>query len=181
MRVIVSSALLIVLVIPTTAIAHDKGSIEHKNKYLRTKVTKLYDKSAPGCNLVARKCTKHPRPGYKKIHRYFNTMRRMIISKQAANMLQSGGPYQQPAGTATASAPAGGTLERIAGCESGGDPRAVSPDGLYKGKYQFNKQTWQSVGGSGEPHHASEAEQDKRAAILYSQRGAQPWPTCGYR
>ena len=178
MRIIVSSALLVVLAIPTTAIAHDKGSIEHKNKYLRTKVTKLYDKSAPGCNLVARKCTKHPRPSYKKIHRYFETMRRMIISKQAASMLQAGRPYQPPAGTATANAPAGGTLENIAACESGGDPTAVSPDGNYKGKYQFDDQTWAGVGGSGSANEATEAEQDMRAAILYSQRGAQPWPVC---
>ena len=181
MRVLLSSTLLLALTIPTTAIAHDKGSIEHKNKYLRTKVTKLYDKNAPGCNLVARKCTKHPRPGYKKIHRYFNTMRRMIISKQAASMLQAGRPYKQPAGTATASAPAGGTLENIAACESGGDPTAISPDGLYRGKYQFNYSTWASVGGSGDPAAASEAEQDKRAAVLYSQRGGAPWPNCQYR
>jgi len=179
MRIIVSSALLVVLAVPTTAIAHDKGSIEHKNKYLRTKVTKLYDKSAPGCNLVALKCARHPHPSSKKVRRYFNTMRRMIISKQAASMLQAGRPYKQPAGTATASAPAGGTLENIAACESGGNPSAINPSGKYRGKYQFDYQTWASVGGSGDPAAASEAEQDKRAAILYSQRGASPWPECG--
>ncbi len=70
-------------------------------------------------------------------------------------------------------------LARIAQCESGGNPRAISPSGLYRGKYQFSTDTWIAVGGSGDPAAASEAEQDRRAAILYSQRGAQPWPICG--
>jgi len=70
-------------------------------------------------------------------------------------------------------------LARIAQCESGGNPGAISSGGSYRGKYQFDYATWQSVGGSGDPAAASEAEQDKRAAILYSQRGARPWPICG--
>jgi hypothetical protein len=75
------------------------------------------------------------------------------------------------------SAPAG--LEAIAACESGGNPSAVSADGTYRGKYQFDQQTWQSVGGSGDPAAAPEAEQDARAAALAAQRGSNPWPTCG--
>jgi hypothetical protein len=71
------------------------------------------------------------------------------------------------------------TLESIAACESGGDPTAVSADGTYRGKYQFDYSTWTSVGGSGDPAAAPEAEQDMRAAMLYSQAGASPWPICG--
>lgn len=70
------------------------------------------------------------------------------------------------------------TLESIAACESGGDPGAVNGAGYY-GKYQFDLQTWQSVGGSGNPADADEAEQDYRAALLYSRAGASPWPVCG--
>jgi soluble lytic murein transglycosylase-like protein len=70
-------------------------------------------------------------------------------------------------------------LVAIARCESGGDPRAVSPDGTYRGKYQFDSQTWGSVGGSGDPAAAPELEQDYRADLLYDARGAQPWPVCG--
>lgn len=70
------------------------------------------------------------------------------------------------------------TLESIARCESGGNPNAVSSSGKYRGKYQFDRQTWQSVGGSGDPASASEAEQDRRAAQLYSQRGSSPWANC---
>ncbi len=71
------------------------------------------------------------------------------------------------------------TLESIAACESGGDPTAVSSDGSYRGKYQFDFGTWESVGGSGDPAAAPEDEQDYRAALLYSQSGSSPWPVCG--
>jgi TolA-binding protein len=71
------------------------------------------------------------------------------------------------------------TLETIAACESGGDPTAVSADGSYRGKYQFDYGTWASVGGSGDPAAAPEAEQDYRAALLYAQSGSSPWPVCG--
>jgi soluble lytic murein transglycosylase-like protein len=70
------------------------------------------------------------------------------------------------------------TLESIAACESGGDPTAVNAAGYY-GKYQFDEGTWASVGGAGNPAEAPEAEQDYRAALLYSQAGSSPWPVCG--
>ena len=71
------------------------------------------------------------------------------------------------------------TLDSIASCESGGDPTAVDPSGTYRGKYQFDLQTWASVGGSGDPAAAPEAEQDYRAALLMSRSGSSPWPVCG--
>ncbi len=71
------------------------------------------------------------------------------------------------------------TLESIAACESGGDPTVVSSDGSYRGKYQFDYGTWESVGGSGDPAAAPEDEQDYRAALLYAQSGSSPWPVCG--
>lgn len=70
-------------------------------------------------------------------------------------------------------------LEAIAACESGGDPTAISPDGSYRGKYQFDYGTWESVGGSGDPAAAPEWEQDERAAELYRRSGSSPWPVCG--
>ena len=71
-------------------------------------------------------------------------------------------------------------LERIAECESGGDPQAVSPSGRYRGKYQFLRSTWKEWGGRGsDPAEASEAHQDRVALRLYRARGATPWPTCG--
>jgi hypothetical protein len=34
------------------------------------------------------------------------------------------------------------------------------------------------VGGSGDPARASEAEQDRRAAILYRRTNGSAWPNC---
>jgi hypothetical protein len=70
-------------------------------------------------------------------------------------------------------------LEQIAQCESHGDPQAVGGGGTYRGKYQFDTGTWASVGGQGDPAAAPEAEQDKRAAILYARTGPSQWPVCG--
>ena len=71
------------------------------------------------------------------------------------------------------------TLDRIARCESGGDPTAISPTGRYRGKYQFDRSTWEHMGGTGDPAAAPEAEQDARAAQLLARRGTAPWPVCG--
>jgi transglycosylase-like protein len=72
-----------------------------------------------------------------------------------------------------------GTLEAIAACESGGNPEAVSSDGTYRGLFQFDQGTWESVGGEGDPAAAPAAEQEYRAALLYSEAGSSPWPVCG--
>jgi lysozyme family protein len=69
-------------------------------------------------------------------------------------------------------------LARIAQCESGGNPRAVSPDRHYRGKYQFTRATWRALGGHGDPAKAPEAEQDRRAAALLARDGTAPWPAC---
>jgi transglycosylase-like protein len=70
-------------------------------------------------------------------------------------------------------------LQRIAQCESGGNPRAIGGGGAYRGKYQFDFQTWHANGGSGDPAAASEAEQDRIAMRLYQARGTSSWPVCG--
>ncbi len=99
-------------------------------------------------------------------------------------------PAPAPAATPAAPDPAPATappsdvaahLERIAQCESGGNPRAVSSSGLYRGKYQFAVSTWEGLGGVGDPAAAPEAEQDRLAALLYARSGPAPWPVCGYR
>jgi Transglycosylase-like domain/Putative peptidoglycan binding domain len=69
-------------------------------------------------------------------------------------------------------------LAKIAQCESGGDPQAVSSDGRFRGKYQFDLQTWRQIGGSGDPAQAPEATQDQLAAKLLRERGTAPWPNC---
>ena len=65
---------------------------------------------------------------------------------------------------------------RLAMLESGGNPSANTGNGYY-GLYQFDLQTWQSVGGKGLPSDASAEEQTMRAQKLYEQRGTSPWPS----
>jgi soluble lytic murein transglycosylase-like protein len=78
----------------------------------------------------------------------------------------SGGSSQLPA-----------VLKRIAQCESGGNPQAISRGG-YRGKYQFDQATWERWGGTGDPAQAAESVQDKVALKLYKARGTAPWPNC---
>ena len=70
-------------------------------------------------------------------------------------------------------------LRQIAQCESGGNPRAVSAGGQYRGKYQFSRDTWRNLGGSGDPADAPEWQQDRLALKLYRLSGTAPWPNCG--
>lgn len=63
-------------------------------------------------------------------------------------------------------------------CENSG--RYTSqPDDYYRGAYQFDYPTWESVGGSGDPAAASPSEQDARAQLLFDKSGIRPWPKCG--
>jgi peptidoglycan hydrolase-like protein with peptidoglycan-binding domain len=80
--------------------------------------------------------------------------------------------------SATSGSSTSALLQRIAECESGGDPTMVSSNGVYRGKYQFAVSTWRAVGGSGDPAAAPEAEQDRRAAMLLRVLGPSAWPVC---
>ncbi|MEU8822397.1 ubiquitin-like domain-containing protein [Streptomyces sp. NPDC048636] len=90
-------------------------------------------------------------------------------------------------GTGTAppppASPQGGSdglnWDAVAHCESGGRADAVDSSGRYGGLYQMDRQTWRSVGGSGNPQDAPASEQTYRAKKLYVQRGSSPWPNCG--
>ena len=71
-------------------------------------------------------------------------------------------------------------------CESGGDYSITNPSGKYRGAYQFDRSTWNSVAerhapalAGVDPAVATPAEQDAMALALYSERGARPWPSCG--
>jgi len=85
--------------------------------------------------------------------------------------------------------PAGPAPEKWAAlreCESGGDYTITNPSGKYRGAYQFDRSTWNSVAGRHDPSlvgvdpsAASPPDQDAMALALYSERGARPWPHCG--
>jgi nucleoid-associated protein YgaU len=83
------------------------------------------------------------------------------------------------AGPTVTAAPAladdGGTLDAIAKCESGGDPRAQNPHSTASGKYQMLDSTWRGLGGSGRAKDASEGAQDAMAAKLLARSGTAPW------
>ncbi|GAB2813911.1 hypothetical protein GCM10022221_09610 [Actinocorallia aurea] len=65
----------------------------------------------------------------------------------------------------------------VARCESNNDPELITTSGLY-GLYQFSREAWESVGGTGLPVHASAEEQTMRAQMLYERQNG--WTTtCG--
>ena len=84
-------------------------------------------------------------------------------------------------GTATgANTAAPPHLEAIAACESGGNPvPSNTGNGLPRQVPVRSAATWSTVGGTGDPAAASEAEQDQRAASSTRSQGSTPWPVCG--
>ena len=138
---------------------------------------KLHGTRAPGRQILRFGLKSGKPSACRHLKRSTVVLKRMNMPTPAVRYVTTGSPYVPPAQTATIHA--GSTLEAIAQCESGGNPSAVDPSGTYRGKYQFDIPTWQSVGGSGDPAAASEAEQDRRAAMLYARSGSAPWPVCG--
>src|SRR4051795_13396876 len=96
-------------------------------------VAKLHGKRAPGRNIRKWGLSNGRKSACGHLARSLRTLRVMKMPPRAARLVSTGPPPQPPAGTQTVHA--GGTLSRIAQCESGGNPRAVNPNGHY-GKYQ---------------------------------------------
>lgn len=134
------------------AFAHDGGSWEHTNHYLRAKVIKLSkgDKTAPGCDLVAGKCRGQKR-NQQNVHRYFETMRGMIAPPppEPVHTVYQAAPSAQTSSVAPVSSGGGcGDLPAyIVQRESGGNPNAVSPNGQYIGCAQVDRSHF-NAGGS---------------------------------
>jgi hypothetical protein len=142
-----------VVEVPTTTLAPGRRKVVREGRAGVREVVAvrtLHNSEPVSFRVVARKVVREPRP------------RRVLVGRQ---------PWSVP-GTD------GLNWAALARCESGGNPRAVNPAGYY-GLYQFNVGTWNSVGGSGMPHHASADEQTYRAKLLYKSRGRSPWPHCG--
>ena len=91
-----------------------------------------------------------------------------------------GGPVPQEAATDPPLPP---FLQCVLRVESGGNYGAVSPNGLYRGGFQFAQGTWNEAavlaglpGLVGVlPNLASKADQDTLAIALYDADGEQPW------
>lgn len=75
-------------------------------------------------------------------------------------------------------------LWRIAKCESGTNPRAVSSSGAFRGAWQFATSTWLAYGGgqfARDPILASLDQQLVIARAVYRGGGPGSWPICQYR
>ena len=79
-------------------------------------------------------------------------------------------------------------LETLRSCEAGGSYTAVSKSGTYRGAYQFDQSTWNSVARRHyppavgmDPAKAPAWLQDHLARKLHRERGTRPWPLCGRR
>ena len=158
-RTHIAPVLLLALAVPATALAADGGDAADAPAIGQARVAELAPLQRP----------------VDRFRHLVETMATQIHAERVAELRQQRRETfaELPGGVTMA------TLESIASCESGGDPAAVSADGSYRGKYQFDYGTWESVGGSGDPAAAPEDEQDYRAALLYSQSGSSPWPICG--
>jgi hypothetical protein len=156
---------------------------------LKTRYTHLYNDvkdlgGKPGRNIVRHGLADHQPATIVRVRESMDVLSRMKDSMTPAPAAASTGaaaapaPSAAPAPQVAASAPSSG-LQSIAQCESGGNPAAVDASGTYRGKYQFDQGTWESVGGTGDPAAAPESVQDSLAAKLQAQRGNSPWPVCG--
>ena len=90
------------------------------------------------------------------------------------------------AAAATSRNAMGGGWAALRRCESGGNYRAISANGTYRGAYQFSSSTWNSVASRNLPHlvgvdpaAAAPADQDAMALALFRSSGSGPWPHCG--
>ena len=103
-----------------------------------------------------------------------------VVLTQPVEQVVAVGTKPRPAATASAGGTyvGDGVWGALAQCESGGNPAAVSSNGLYYGLYQFSVGTWQAMGGSGLPSQASPAEQTQRAQALQARSGWGQWPAC---
>jgi hypothetical protein len=155
-----------VLAVPSAALAtapaddalHPSGKLTHDPKLKRHLVRE---------NLrLAHRLDRHPRVRRLRTHSV------SVLRERNRRLHKRVERHERGASTASP------VLEAIAACESGGNPSTDTGNGFY-GKYQFTQETWQAVGGTGNPAAAPEAEQDRRAAQLYAQAGPSQWPVCG--
>lgn len=93
------------------------------------------------------------------------------------------------AGTGCLPFPSGTTAaqwHKLRQCESTNNPKAVSVSGKYRGYYQFDQKTWDSIAQriapnfvGVKPDQAPPVIQHKMAHQLFVERGWKPWPSCG--
>lgn len=165
--------------------ASERGDLSHAAKRLRHKVVMRHGADAAGRDIIKDgvvfinsahdEAIRRPKLG--ELRRYKSQLAKILRPVPYYLKRTVGKPAQTPAGTLTAGEVSrGGSSNPMVNpnCESGGNPAAVDPSGQYRGKYQFDRQTWERFGGTGDPAAASEAQQDRIAArVTYD-----AWPNC---
>lgn len=85
-------------------------------------------------------------------------------------------------GTSAPYAQKSGMWDKIAQCESGGNAKIVSPNGLYGGLYQIDRYgTWVAYGGkqyASTPEKATPDQQYRVAQKIQASQGWGAWPVC---
>ena len=169
------------LVAPASAAAHDEGTIEHKNSYLRAKAVKVTgDKAAPGRDIVRDGTSDGEKASLPEIRSYFDTLRRMIeppapapaapAVTQVATAVPTSASATSSSSSSTSTSSSGYALPAgIVQCESGGDYGAVNTTNPNRpaGAYQIITSTWRAWGGTKyapTADQATPAQQDEIAA-----------------
>ena len=181
MRKVIALAAL-TLVAPSTALAHHPPVKTPKDEgRLIVGYTRLYDKAqdtkgvTAGRDVFTQGRPKDGRISWNLIRREYKRLWVALhpgperIHKQRAEAARRAARWALPAGLSL-------PPSYIKQCESGGSYTVVNPSSGAGGAWQFLPSTWQSVGGTGLPQHASPREQDFRAAILWNNgAGASHW------
>lgn len=76
----------------------------------------------------------------------------------------------------------GDIYDRLAICESGKNPRAISKSGKYKGAFQFSDETWANVKSPSDPVDPRDATYERQREIVIAKFPISSWssqfPTC---
>lgn len=186
MKYILSATLAFSLASSSVSYAHDHGSLTHKARYLRAEVVKKFGPRAAGRDIIRygiRKGKLAVAATNRQKADYIRQLRKLLkpVPVYPAKVaVVASQPSQPPARVLTRSyrpTGYGGSSNAYVNpnCESGGNSQVVSSNGMYWGKYQFDRQTWVASGGSsGSYGNASAQEQDRIAAnVKYD-----AWPNC---
>lgn len=168
-RILVAAAMAgLPAAIPATAGA---SPLRHDYLHLYRQVRSQFGTRTPGRNIVRHGMPSGRRAPDRRVRESMVILRRMLAPSPAPAPVAITSSYTPPATTSSSAAPS--YTSTPAPSSSG----TCGPG--YRGLYQFDCQTWQSVGGTGDPAQASVEEQTRRAEMLQSQRGNAPWPVCG--
>jgi transglycosylase-like protein len=169
-RAITAGTIMLAAVVPASSSAQlsHAQTTAYGRAYAHVKA--IFGVHTAGCKLIGPNSTCQGSTADAVILRSTDTLRQMFAPRPVYRPAPTH-HYYRSAGTAVASPTVNYNIASTGTSHS-------SSNG-YCGAYQFDQQTWSSIGMAGSPCGASPAQQDAAAQRLYSQRGSQPWPNCG--